>query len=300
MFSKGKKFIGIILSLIFVVVLAGCTNKKTSTSSDKLNIVTTTDFYGEVAKKIVGNKGSVTSIISNPAVDPHDFEPTTKTAQIVSKANVTVANGLGYDSWMNKLDKQDGTYVKIGEDVMDKKTGDNPHIWYNPQTMPKYAQYLADELSKQQPKNKKYFQENAKKYIASLKPVKAELSKLKTASQKVTDKEVYVSEPVFDYSIKATGFKVGNKEFEKAVENGTDPTPQTIKTMQDNIKAKKIAFFVLNTQTDSKLVNNLVDLAKKNDIPVLEVTETLPKDKTYTEWMLSQYKAMNKILQGEK
>jgi ABC-type metal ion transport system, periplasmic component/surface adhesin len=130
--------------------------------------------------------------------------------------------------------------------------------------------------------------------------VKAELSKLKTASQKVTDKEVYVSEPVFDYSIKATGFKVGNKEFEKAVENGTDPTPQTIKTMQDNIKAKKIAFFVLNTQTDSKLVNNLVDLAKKNDIPVLEVTETLPKDKTYTEWMLSQYKAMNKILQGEK
>ena len=70
--------------------------------------------------------------------------------------------------------------------------------------------------------------------------------------------------------------------------------------MQDNIKAKKIAFFVLNTQTDSKLVNNLVDLAKKNDIPVLKVTETLPKDKTYTEWMLSQYKAMNKILQGEK
>jgi ABC-type metal ion transport system, periplasmic component/surface adhesin len=121
MFSKGKKFIGIILSLIFVVVLAGCTNKKTSTSSDKLNIVTTTDFYGEVAKQVVGNKGSVTSIISNPAVDPHDFEPTTKTAQIVSKADVTVANGLGYDSWMNKLDKQDGTYIKIGEDIMEQK-----------------------------------------------------------------------------------------------------------------------------------------------------------------------------------
>lgn len=300
MLNKKHTFLGIILSLIvFTLVISGCSNKKVKTTSQKLDIVTTTDFYGEVARAVVGNKGTVTSIINNPAIDPHDYEPTTKTAKTVSQADITVANGLGYDSWMDKLDKNN-TYIKIGEKVMNKKTGDNPHIWYNPDTMPAYATYLAKQLAKKQPKNKAYFEQNAKKYIASLKPVQEELVSLNKASKLVPNKNVYVSEPVFDYSIKATGFKVNNQKFEQAVENGTDPTPSIIAKMHQGIKNKQIAFFVLNTQTDSKLVNNLVSLSEKNDIPILKVTETLPKGKTYKEWMLSQYRAMNKILQSER
>lgn len=297
---KKQKLLGIILTLaIFALIFSACTNKKVKSTTQNIKIVTTTDFYGEVAKAVVGKKGTVTSIINNPAIDPHDYEPTTKTAQIVSQADITVANGLGYDTWMNKLDKN-GSYIKVGEDVMRKQTGDNPHIWYNPETMPQYAKYLANKLAKQQPKNKAYFEKNAQKYIASLKPVQAELNQLKSASQSVPNKNVYVSEPVFDYSIQATGFKVTNQNFEAAVEKGTDPSPAIIKDMHQGIKDKQIAFFVLNTQTDSKLVNNLVKLAKKNNIPILNVTETLPKGKTYKQWMLSQYQAMNKILEGEQ
>jgi ABC-type metal ion transport system, periplasmic component/surface adhesin len=82
MFIKKYKFLGIILSFaIFILVLSSCGNKKVNSSSQKINVVTTTDFYAEVAKKIVGNKGQVTSIINNPAIDPHDYEPTTKVAQ---------------------------------------------------------------------------------------------------------------------------------------------------------------------------------------------------------------------------
>lgn len=297
---KKQKLLGFILiCTIFVIIISGCSNKKVSSSTQKLNIVTTTDFYGEVAKAVVGDKGSVSSIINNPAVDPHDYEPTTKVAQQVSKADITVANGIGYDAWMNKLNKN-GKYIKIGEDVMHKKAGDNPHIWYNPSTMPKYARYLAKELAKKEPQNKAYFEKNAAKYIASLSSVHQELNQLKIASNKVSNKNVYVSEPVFDYSLQATGFQVTNEAFENAVEKGTDPSPATIKDMHQGIKEKKIAFFVLNTQTDSKLVNNLVKMAKQNNIPVLNVTETLPKGKTYKQWMLSQYKSMNKILQSEK
>lgn len=297
---KKQKFIGIILSLtIFVLILSGCSNKKVSNSTSKINIVTTTDFYAEVAKAVVGDKGTVSSIINNPAIDPHDYEPTTNVAQTVSKADFTIANGLGYDSWMNKLNKN-GTYIKIGENVMDKKTGDNPHIWYNPNTMPDYANYLAAQLGKKYPKNKAYFKQNAQEYIASLKPLQKELTQLKVLANKLPNKNVYVTEPVFDYSIKAMGFNIANKKFEQAIENGTDPTPNTIQTMHQGIKNKQIAFMVLNTQTDSKLVNNLVKLAKQNNIPILNVTETLPKGKTYKQWMLSQYQDLNKILQSEK
>lgn len=293
------KFLGIILSLLaFILILSGCSNKKVSDSSSKIRIVTTTDFYAEVAKAVVGDKGTVSSIINNPAIDPHDYEPTTDVAKTVSKADFSVANGLGYDEWMNKLSKN-STYIKIGENVMHKKTGDNPHIWYNPNTMPDYANYLADQLAKKYPKNKAYFKQNAQEYIASLKPIQKELSQLKNTSAKLSNKNVYVTEPVFDYSIQAMGFKVANQKFEQAVENGTDPTPNVIQEMHKGIKNKQINFMVLNTQTDSKLVNNLVNLAKKNNIPVLNVTETLPKGKTYTQWMLSQYQSLNKILQSE-
>lgn len=302
MIFKNKKYLGFILIFtLFFAILAGCSNKKVSSSTQKLNIVTTTDFYGEVAKKVVGNKGTVTSLIDNPAIDPHDYEPTTNTAKKVSQADITVANGLGYDSWMNKLNKKDSdSFIKIGEDIMSKKTGDNPHIWYQPETMPRYAKYLAAQLAKKQPKNKAYFEKNAKDYIATLKPVQKEITKLQNTSSRLTNKNVYVSEPVFDYSVQALGFKVRNKQFEEAVENGTDPTPSTIKEMHRGIKDHQIAFFVLNSQTDSKLINNLVSMAKKNNIPVLKVTETLPKGKNYQQWMLSQYQALNKILQSEK
>lgn len=302
MIFKNKKYLGFILIFtLSFAILAGCSNKKVSPSTQKLNIVTTTDFYGEVAKKVVGNKGTVTSLIDNPAIDPHDYEPTTNTAKKVSQADITVANGLGYDSWMNKLNKKDSdSFIKIGEDIMSKKTGDNPHIWYQPETMPRYAKYLAAQLAKKQPKNKAYFEKNAKDYIATLKPVQKEITKLQNISSRLTNKNVYVSEPVFDYSVQALGFKVKNKQFEEAVENGTDPTPSTIKEMHRGIKNHQIAFFVLNSQTDSKLINNLVSMAKKNNIPVLKVTETLPKGKNYQQWMLSQYQALNKILQSEK
>ncbi|WP_125712369.1 metal ABC transporter solute-binding protein [Companilactobacillus kedongensis] len=296
--NKSKRIILTLSVALLSIFLASCSAKTTTHHNGKINIVTTTDFYGEVAKAVVGNKGNVTSIINNPAIDPHDYEPTTEIAKKVSRADITVANGIGYDSWMNKLssDSSDAVFIRVGENIMHKKSGDNPHLWYNPKTMPKYANYLAAELAKKQPKNKKYFKNNAKKYIASLKPVRGELTKLKKTAKNTKNKDVYVSEPVFDYSIRAMGFTIGDKNFEKAIENGTDPSPKVVKDMRDGLHDKRISFLVYNEQAESKTVNNLVQLAHKNDIPVLKVTETLPADKTYKEWMLSQYKQLNKIL----
>lgn len=296
MFQKRTKFLVAIFGVLFLgIFLTACGQKQTNT--DKIKIVSTTDFYGEVAKAVVGNKGSVQSIIDKPGVDPHDYEPTTKIAKDISASDITIANGLGYDSWMNKLSGKDSTSkILVGEDIMNKKMGANPHLWYDPETMPKLAKYLAKELGKKQPKNKAYFQKNAENYINSLKPVKSELNKLKQTAQNTQNKEVFVSEPVFDYSINYMRFKVGNKDFEKDIENGTDPAPKIVKNMRQGILEHKISFLVYNSQSDSKTVDNMVKLAKKNNIPVLKVTETLPANKTYKEWMLSQYKKLNKIL----
>lgn len=302
--TKHHKSLGIVFLLVALTVVGvGCSKESTTKSADQgLKITTTTDFYGEVAQAVVGKKGQVTSIINQPNVDPHDYDPTPKTAKIVAGSQLVIANGLGYDSWMNNLVKTNDSqarYLKVGEEVLDKKSGDNPHVWYDPQTMPKLARKIAKELGKKQPKNRAYFQKNAQKYIDSLQPMQDKVTSLKKVAEQTVNKNVYVSEPVFDYAIKSMGFQVGDQEFENAVEKGTDPSPQIISAMQNKIKEGKIAFFVYNSQVSDKTVNNFVTLAKKNQVPVLKVTETLPAKKSYQEWMTGQYDQLLKILEQE-
>ena len=291
--SKITKFISI-MSLVTLVSLitVGCSNKQNSAKqSDKISIVTTTNVYSDIAKNIVGKYGTATAIIDKSSVDPHDFDPTTADAKKVAQANIIVANGLGYDSWMNKLAKSvDKKPVLVGEDLMGLKSGDNPHIWYNLDMPTKYVDYLVKRLSKLDKKHAAYFKENGEKYLAKIDKIK-QLAQANKGDQK----PVFVSEPVFDYALQEAGYKIGDKKFEEAIENGTDPSPKTINEMNNAIKQKKIAFFVNNTQASSSTVKSLVKLAKKNNVPVLNVRETIPNNTTYLAWMKENYQKLADI-----
>ncbi|MFC6261514.1 metal ABC transporter solute-binding protein [Levilactobacillus fujinensis] len=281
--------------------LAACATTKpqsaTKISASKpIHVVTSLDFYGEVAKAVLGDHGTVTTIIKSASIDPHDFEPTPKDAALVSHANFVLANGIGYDAWMQKLVKSDAskqtTSIRVGEDVMGKKTGDNEHIWYDPETMSRVATTLAQKFSQQAPKYKQTYHRNAAAYIKSLAPLQNQLKELK---QNSNQRAVDVSEPVFDYALTALGYRRNNTSFEMAIENGTDPSPKSITAMQRDIKKHRIAFFVNNSQASSKTVATMVKLAKKHHVPVLNVTETLPAGKTYRTWMIGQYHQLAKI-----
>ncbi|MCO7127623.1 metal ABC transporter solute-binding protein [Sporolactobacillus shoreicorticis] len=288
-----KKIQFLFLSFILLVgILAGCGNRSSSgerSSSDKISIVAAEDFYGEVAEAVGGKHVAVTSIINKPSMDPHDYEPTTGTAKAVSQAKLVVYNGIGYDGWMSKLVKKsdDQTAIRVAEDVMGKKDGDNEHLWYQPETMPKLADYLADKLAKIDSKHADEYKKNAKDYISSIDPVKEKIEELgKNANQGLVD----VSEPVFDYTLDALGYKVANNHFEIAVEQETDPSPKDIAAMQKDIKEKRIAFFVSNIQEISPTVKKMMKLADENKVPVVKVTETLPAGKDYKTWMMDQLK----------
>ncbi|RRK10593.1 metal ABC transporter substrate-binding protein [Lactiplantibacillus garii] len=278
-------------------LLAGCQSKNATqqTSSGKINIITSLDFYGQTAQKVAGKYGNVTAVINRPSIDPHDFEPTVKTAKQASNAALIIYNGLGYDDWMQKLivNKASGARViEVGTSIANQKDGANEHVWYDPTTMPKLATKIAADLAKIQPQHKRYFYQQAKAYQTQLKPITTKLNRLKNhpAGQKVA-----VSEPVFDYSLKALGYQISNNHFAKSIEEGADPSPKDIQQMQQDIKHHRIAFFVENTQTDSNIITNMVKLAKQYNVPVLKVTETLPANQTYESWMLSQYQQLAKI-----
>ena len=155
------KLTGLMVAVIAIGLgMSGCGQQSQSATNKRLNVVTSTDFYGEVAQAVLGNKGTVTSVINNPATDPHDYEPTPTVAKQVHQADVVVENGVGYDSWMTKLtaDTKSSRVINVGSDLMNKQNGDNPHLWYQPETMPKLAMALVAKYAKVQPKNKPYFE----------------------------------------------------------------------------------------------------------------------------------------------
>lgn len=263
--------------------------------------MTSLNFYGEVAKAVAGDHGTVTSFINSSAVEPHEFQPTTKQAKQVAIANVAIENGLGYDAWMSKMVKADSknkiTLINVGEQVAKEKDGANEHVWYRPATMSTLATTLAKQFSKLDPDHKADYEKNAKAYQAKLQKLDKVIAQ---AKQNVGDNRlVDVSEPVFDYALENLGYQINDQHFEKAVEDDSDPSPKDIQQIQDDITNHRIAFFVNNSQESGKTVENLVKLAKENNVPVLNVTESEPDGEDYVSWMTKQYQALLKIQRGE-
>lgn len=289
---KLKRIFYLLLGL-FVLTLTACTQSKKQ-AAHQITITTSTNVYANIAQNIVGKYGHAQAIITKSNVDPHDFEATSADAKKLAQSQIIVANGLGYDDWMNKLASSVNKKPVVVSQLMNLSTGSNPHLWYN-LTMPrKYVDCLVKKLSKLEPKHAAYFKENGQKYLAKV----AAIQKLAQQVNGQKQKPVYVSEPVFDYALKEAGFKIGNVDFEKAIQNGTDPSPKTINEMTSAIKRRKISFFVNNVQASSSTVNNFIKLAKKNQIPVLNVRETIPNNLSYIKWMTDNYQNLAKVAES--
>ena len=119
-----------------LLALGGCGGGGTaSAAGGKLNVVAAEDFWGSVAEGVGGDRVTVTDIITNPAADPHDYEPTAADGRALAGAQVSIVNGIGYDEWASKLlaANADGSRVEVDVgDVLGLKSGDNPHQWYSP------------------------------------------------------------------------------------------------------------------------------------------------------------------------
>ena len=130
--NKFLKIISVVAA--FALLLVGCSSKTNSgatNSGSKTKIVTSVNFYAEVAKSIAGDKADVSSIITSTSVDPHDFEPTAQDAKTVADSNIAILNGGGYDSWFEKLTANSKDIKKIdGAKLLGLKDGENEHIWY--------------------------------------------------------------------------------------------------------------------------------------------------------------------------
>ncbi|XIF20613.1 MAG: metal ABC transporter substrate-binding protein [Acetilactobacillus jinshanensis] len=288
----------LLVTITALLFLSGC-GARHPTSSRGINVVSSVNFYGATAKAVLGRYGHVTSIIKNSSIDPHDFNPTDRDAEAVSKSDFVISNGLGYDDWMNSLsrDAPHAKRIRVGLTLLHKSLQSNPHVWYKLQTMPKLAYYLAKRFSQKDPAHRKEFYRNARRYVNSLDVIRTQIDWLKHHRQ---SSRVDVSEPVFDYQLREMGYRINDSAYAKAVEHGTDPSPEAIRGVQNDLRNRRIAFFVDNTQASDAIVDNLVKMAHRYHVPVMKITETMPNGSSYRTWMMKQNYRLEMIQAKEK
>ncbi|MCX5545079.1 metal ABC transporter solute-binding protein [Paraburkholderia sp. CNPSo 3076] len=268
--------------------------------SATIPVVAAENFYGDVVKQIGGNYVDVTSILSNPDQDPHLFEASPKTARALQHARVVVYNGADYDPWMTRLLGATGAgnsgtsrTTIVAADLVGKKAGDNPHLWYDPKTMPAVARAVSAALGAADPAHKSVYDANLATFLASLQPVDAKVAALRARYQ---GQPVTATEPVFGYMSDAIGLDMRNLRFQLAAMNDTEASASDIAAFERDLRERRVRVLIYNSQATEALTRRMLALAKQSKVPSVSVTETQPAGVNFQQWMLAQLDALDKAL----
>ena len=268
---KGRARLGVLAACALTAAFAaGCGSAGESAAPAGVIVaVGAENEYANVIEQIGGRYVKVTAIESNPNTDPHTFEASPSVAQTVSGARLLIENGVGYDTYMEKIESASPSSSRKVINVQHllglPDSTPNPHLWYKPETMPAVAKALVSDLSALQPAHAAYFQENAKKFEESLKPWYAAIAKFKAA---YPGTPVATTEPVGDYMLEAAGTKnMTPFTLQAAIMNGTDPAPQNVTLQNGLFSGHKVKVFVYNQQVTDSLTESFRELALKRRHP---------------------------------
>jgi len=276
-------------TFLSVICITGLWLTSPAAPANELKIVAAENFYGGVAGQIAGDGATVTSILTNPNQDPHEFTTNADTAKAVADADIVIYSGISYDPWMDKLlgtSGKPGRVVINVADLIGAKDGDNPHIWYDPKTMPALGARLVDVLGKINPAQAGAYQKRLDDFNASM---KLELDKIAAIRSASAGLEVTATEPVFGYMADALGFKMLNYDFQIKIMNDAEPTADETAAFEKSLTSKQAKILFYNSQVTDPTTDRLQKIAKASGIPVVGVTETQPPDeKNYVGWMLHE------------
>lgn len=287
---KAMNFLKIILVLTFGLII-------TSTTHAMVNIVAAENVYGNVAKEIAGPYVQVQSILNSPAQDPHLFSTTPSTAKAIAKADIVIFNGANYDPWIYSLLKLKGQEERKIIDVsslLKISTKDNPHIWYFPETIPLFAGTLVDQLIVIDPAHHDYYQTQLKQFMSQYEIVYKKIAELK---KHFADTSVIATEPIYGYMVNSLGLKMYGEGFQINMMNDIPPTISQIKEFENDLHQHTVRVLIYNNQVINPLTQRMKAIAEKEGISVVGVSETMPNNTTYIQWIMSQLTALASALE---
>jgi zinc/manganese transport system substrate-binding protein len=281
------------------LLATACSSAASAGASGTISAVGAENEYASVISQIGGKYVKVAAIMSNPNTDPHTFEASTSVAQEVGSAQLVVQNGVGYDTWANRIESaqpSSSRKVIVVQKLLNlPDSTPNPHLWYAPTTMPAVARAIATDLGQLQPAHAAYFNANATKFDNSLQPWLQAIAQFKAAHPNTP---VAVTEPVGDYMLQAAGANILTPfVFQADIMNGTDPSPQDVALESSFFTGHKAKVFLYNQQVTSATTRTFLSLASQYHVPVVGVYETMPvPGYTYQSWMLTEVQALTKAV----
>lgn len=254
-----------------------------------IRIVAAENFYGNIAQQLGGDKVSVTSILSNPNADPHEYESDVQDGIAITNANIVIENGLEYDTWMDKLlaaSPNPDRIVLTAGTIAPDPLPENPHVWYGIDNISAIAGAITNALIKRDPPDTALFQNNLTAFNNSLAPITAKMAAIKS---QYAGTPVGLTETIYLYQTQPMGLDVLTPfSFEKAIAEGNDPSAQDVNTTNQQVAGKKIKVLIYNSQTITPVTTNLQNAAQANGIPLVSVSETMPPGGTYQSWMMNE------------
>ena len=280
------------------LLASACSASAASTtpgSSAAIVAVGAENEYANVIGQVGGKYVKASAIMSNPNTDPHTFEASASVARGVSQAQLVVQNGVGYDTWANTIENaapNPARKVIVVQDLLGLPASTpNPHLWYQPGTMPAVANAIAADLAAIQPAHASYFKANAAAFTASLSAWDNAIAAFKASHPNTP---VATTEPVADYMLEAAGAdNLTPFAFQADIMNGTDPSAQDVTIERSLFTQHQVKVFLYNQQVTSSLTQSFITLAQQNNIPVVGVYETMPvPGYDYQSWMLAEVQAL--------
>ena len=287
--------------LMPVLLLAACgSSTHAAGGAAPVRVVASTNTWGDIVRQIGGARVQVTSIISDPSTDPHEYDPTARDAAAVGHAALVVSNGLGYDAFIDRLLDGSGRSpktVRVADVLRVRGSDANPHLWYDAPHLQIVAGAIAHTLSTLDPGGRDSYDANETRFVASLRPL---LTTLETIKARYSNTPVAYTERVPEYLLSDAGLSDATPSgFARAIEDGNEPSVADTKKMTDLLSQRRIRVLIYNSQATSAVTTRVRDLAHSAGVPVVDTTETLPKDAPdFQTWQTRQAGALLQALAG--
>lgn len=268
-------------------------------SALQVHVTAAENVWGSIAAQLGGTHASVSSVVANPATDPHDYEPNAFDARAFAGAQLAIVNGAGYDAWASQLLSADPSASRIVLDVgrlAGVRAGGNPHLWYSPRDVRRVVAAIAADYAKLDPRDAAYFRVRKARFETRGLARYAQL--IETIRRRFGGTPVGASESIFVPLAQALGLKLLTPStFLDAVSEGTEPTAADTTAIDRQIARHEIKVWVFNSQNSTPNVARLTSEARARHIPVVSITETLsPAKATFQQWQSTQLTALLRAL----
>jgi zinc/manganese transport system substrate-binding protein len=289
--------LGPCLAILASLLVAACGASPTSGTA-ALSVVAAENTWGSIAAQIGGRLVSVHSIVSDPAADPHEYQSTADDARAVASADYVIVNGAGYDAWATRLLAANPSPRRRVLDVaslVGRRVGENPHLFYDPDAVDRVVDRIANDYAALDPAHRADYLAGRDRMVAALGPYHQRIASIR---QRYAGTPVAPTEDVADDLLLACGLRiVSPPDFTRAVSQGSEPPAQAVAAFQQLLDQHAAAVVVENVQTATASSDAIVQLARRQGIPVVEVTETLrPPTATFQEWQDAELDALARAL----